>query len=685
MKKLIAPFFIAAWVVLFSAFLTQAAIIPGGGGSGGVSSLNKLTGDITINGNCTVTTSTGQITLTCSTASGTVTLVHAGNSFVGVAQVGTDATITPQSVLSVASNSAAGGIDFTKATGSAITAVLHSLNISQLTNDSGYIKFAPATTTLTASGTATGPAIAIATSTALNKFTVVCSVATCTFFMPSNLGFFTNDLGYQTTSTIYTSGPITGTGAPGSPVSCPTCQVTSTVNTDPTLTGNGSAASLLSIASPMTVVVSTTQATSTQFTQPNIGSAIVLATAGRFGAYAGTGPCALGNFMTTLSAVGAQTCAQALIPSNNLSDVGSTTIALNNLAAPGAQGNLLTSNGTSWSSQPPPQNGDLDFYFATSSAGVASNQLMQVSPFATLSTTTASTLSNGTTSVQLFMTATNTPSLAFIAPGLLDVHIDAAQTAGTKPTFLYAVINEVNAAGAFVGTIATTENGAVLTGSLTDYDLLVSLSEPYTFASTSSRVQVNIIASVSGALLAPTVQIYYGGTSADSRLDLPGQSITNYVSSYNGQSGPVTGVSAINTATGTVTTGFGLSTSGQTVQASSSFASSTPTFNLYDATTTRPYNYQAWLVPATLLLRQVECTEFATSATNTIDLYVATSKSSLATDAADLVAQLQCGAGTSTASFASSTLYQGEYIVASTTAIAGTPSWTVIGIQGQKQ
>lgn len=49
----------------------------------------------------------------------------------------------------------------------------------------GFILSAPATSTLIAGGTATGPAITIATSTSLNVFTVICGSATCTFTIPA--------------------------------------------------------------------------------------------------------------------------------------------------------------------------------------------------------------------------------------------------------------------------------------------------------------------------------------------------------------------------------------------------------------------------------------------------------------------------------------------------------------------
>lgn len=175
--------------------------------------------------------------------------------------------------------------------------------------------------------------------------------------------------------------------------------------------------------------------------------------------------------------------------------------------------------------------GEANYYFTNVASDVSSNKVASDTPVSVLASTTVAALSNGTTSLQQWATIANVPSLPFIPAGLFDVHIDAAQTAGTKPTFLYAVVNDITSTGTVVATILQTENGPVLTGTLTDYDLLGSLSDPYTMASTTDRIQVNVFASVSGALLAPTVQVYYGGSSADSRLELPASTadVTNFI------------------------------------------------------------------------------------------------------------------------------------------------------------
>lgn len=168
---------------------------------------------------------------------------------------------------------------------------------------------------------------------------------------------------------------------------------------------------------------------------------------------------------------------------------------------------------------------DNSYFFTHIASDLASTLVASDTPDATFSSTTVATLSNGTTSIQKWSTIIGSPNATFIQPGLIDVHIDAAQTGGTKPTFLYGVVNEISATGTFIGQIASTTNSALLTGTTQDFDLDAVLAEPYTLQSSSSRVQANVIASVSGALLAPTVQLYYGGTSGDSRLEIPGPDI----------------------------------------------------------------------------------------------------------------------------------------------------------------
>lgn len=282
---------------------------------------------------------------------------------------------------------------------------------------------------------------------------------------------------------------------------------------------------------------------------------------------------------------------------NNLSDVANKTTSFNNISPLSTTGDTLyfdgsnntrlagvtdtvqrflseTGNGAtagnpSW--QPAPVQDAASYYFTASSSDVSNHFQMVDTPYSLLSSTTVASLSNGTTSIQNWVTNANIPGDTFIPQGTIHFHIDAAQTAGTKPTDIYAEVWEENASGANIGLIARTSSSTSLTGSLAPYDLYATLASPYTLASITSRIAVKTFAEVSGILLAPTAQVYYGGTSNNSRIDLPGQTVDS--SSFV----PYTG------ATKNVTLGvFGLTTTNLTSTGASVFNGST----IFNATST---------------------------------------------------------------------------------------------------
>lgn len=110
-------------------------------------------------------------------------------------------------VQSLANNSAAGGIDFSAATGTGITGVLHSLNISQFTNNAGYLI---TTSTIAASGTTlTGPAFTFASTTSIAPFA---SGTAMYWTFVNTAGYITtssNNFGGLTNSSISANAPIT--------------------------------------------------------------------------------------------------------------------------------------------------------------------------------------------------------------------------------------------------------------------------------------------------------------------------------------------------------------------------------------------------------------------------------------------------------------------------------------------
>lgn len=144
---------------------------------------------------CLSANASGTFTIVSCGAGASTTLITSANSFLDVAQVGVNATLTAASVLSLANTSTNGGLTFSSATGSAITGVLTSLNNSQWTNDSGYVTTSVSIATTTASNTWT------ATSSGNKSFTIT---------LPSNVGFFSNDSGYVTSS--ITIGTTTAVG-----------------------------------------------------------------------------------------------------------------------------------------------------------------------------------------------------------------------------------------------------------------------------------------------------------------------------------------------------------------------------------------------------------------------------------------------------------------------------------------
>lgn len=111
----------------------------------------------------------------------------------------------------------------------------------------------------------------------------------------------------------------------------------------------------------------------------------------------------------------------------------------------------------------------------------------------------------------------NTPlKFLTLTPGIIDVHFFAQQTAGVGTTTIYCNIYE-RASGGALTLIKQTETSSAL-GSKQSYDLHAVLSSAYTFAATTSRIQVNFVEVITVA--ATTVSIFSEGTD-DSRISFP--------------------------------------------------------------------------------------------------------------------------------------------------------------------
>lgn len=172
------------------------------------------------------------------------TNLYAGNSFINITQVGTNATLTPASVLSLQSTSSNGGITFSSATGTNITAVLSSLNNSQFVNNSGYLT---GNQTISLTGPVTGSgATTIATTivsplviSAINATTIT---ATTSITDAGTLSAGTSTLGNTTVSgnaTTTGNHNITGTLTVGSTASLLTTASVGTSTQSGALNVNG--------------------------------------------------------------------------------------------------------------------------------------------------------------------------------------------------------------------------------------------------------------------------------------------------------------------------------------------------------------------------------------------------------------------------------------------------------------
>lgn len=474
---------------LFLLGLTPSQTIQGGSASGTVLGGNLPLG---FNGdfeNWEVNSTTVMKVSATGTAQFFGNLLDAGgNKYItstpsGVATTSINQVLGPNFTFSLASSANA----FSISTSSASVVINLPNNLAAFNNDKGFITSAPATSTITASGTTlTGPSFTFGNTTSIVSF----ASGTTLFwkFANNNVSQFINDAGYVTSTS---GGGVATTSINGT-----------------------QAASFQIIGSG--AITSTVSGATTTFSFINPGfltNASVTAQSPLL--------------WSTTSTLSCPTCLTSAAATTTINNFTSQSFAIQ------GDGISVTStvNGSTTIFSTIGDQGEANYYFTNVASDVSSNKVASDTPVSVLASTTVAALSNGTTSLQQWATIANVPSLPFIPAGLFDVHIDAAQTAGTKPTFLYAVVNDITSTGTVVATILQTENGPVLTGTLTDYDLLGSLSDPYTMASTTDRIQVNVFASVSGALLAPTVQVYYGGSSADSRLELPASTadVTNFI------------------------------------------------------------------------------------------------------------------------------------------------------------
>jgi len=198
------------------------------------------------------------------------------------------------------------------------------------------------------------------------------------------------------------------------------------------------------------------------------------------------------------------------------------------------QGNGVVSSAPEWI--PIPLGNTLTYFMTNTNSAVANNLQLTPATYAIL-TTVAYPLVSGTNVLQTWMTNAGVPGQAVLPAGEVLVHVHCSRSAAPVGTVsVMAVVNEVDSTGNFIGTIGTTDSTGTLQPTVgeTQFDLEFWMNNPYTFATSASRVQV-VVEGVSNSAT-PTITLYYGG-EADAHITLPTVSVNvNQLVPYTGAS-----------------------------------------------------------------------------------------------------------------------------------------------------
>ena len=180
----------------------------------------------------------------------------------------------------------------------------------------------------------------------------------------------------------------------------------------------------------------------------------------------------------------------------------------------------------SW--QPVPITGVSDYFLTSTASDIGTCKQQVISAPLTASTITATGISNGSL-IACFVTNTGYPGLPYIEEGVIQVHINANQTAGTKTVTIYAQIWEVSSLGVDIQLIATTNNTTrVLTSTVTELSIYKEIALT-PLASIDSRTETRLFATA-GAGTDATINIQVGnGYHSHTSLPAPSVDITSFV------------------------------------------------------------------------------------------------------------------------------------------------------------
>jgi len=162
------------------------------------------------------------------------------------------------------------------------------------------------------------------------------------------------------------------------------------------------------------------------------------------------------------------------------------------------------------------------FYFSDTASSIATYLQMTAQPYSPKTTLTyTGQIGTVTNTLQNWATNAGVPGLTYIPAGQYLFHIHAARTNAFSGSIqLQCEFVEVDASGADIHVIGTSEPSVVLTTLEVEYTLAFADGDVYNLASSSSRIVARVQAVNTSILLSSNVLLYVGGT-ADSHIQLP--------------------------------------------------------------------------------------------------------------------------------------------------------------------
>lgn len=264
-----------------------------------------------------------------------------------------------------------------------------------------------------------------------------------------------------------------------------------------------------------------------------------------------------------------------LLPANNLSDVQSSSTAINNILPDqtNTHGKVLGSVNSLAAWVDPPTPGSATFYAWNSSSSVATFKQLEFTPTSTANTFTTNSVASGTVFAK-YMTDVGALNFSFIPAGVYLCHMHLSSPGNPAVACQFW---EQTSAGADVALIGQTSFTAPLTGTDTEYIEEFANANVYTLASTTSRISVRLISRASTS----DISVYTGGATDDTHIELPGQTIN--ASNYCAQ-GAACNPSTLTASGNIVTTGGSLGVGTSTPATNLQVYGTTPIIALTDST-----------------------------------------------------------------------------------------------------